>query len=372
MKHNKHTKLSKPKLGYFGRNEWSIIGTPCDNIKSLALKILNRFSTQYEMAYMEEDHNASDAQIENVSLYTDKINHQSLEWKRKPNAFHNRAIYNDRDIIIVNGNHHLGASQIVVIDKKKKESLSKKLDRLTDVKMVLFQEGEDEIWDFLLTNVAGISDLPKYKLSDVDGICTFLEQEFKQTIPVMKSLILVGGKSERMGLNKAEINYHGLSQKNYLKDLSYKYFNDVFLSFRHDQEVESENIIKDSFEGLGPFGAILSAFRTHPESAWLVIACDLPYINETAIDYLISKRNPSKIATAFLNPETNFADPLFTIWEPKSYMVLLQFLAQGYSCPRKVLINSDVELVDLPVGKKWLKNVNTPEEMEAAKRSFIG
>ena len=367
MKHQKHTKLNRPSYGYFGRNEWSIIGTPCDNIKALSLQILQRFSTDYNMAYMEEDHHASDAQIENVTLYTDRINYQSLEFKNKPNQYQNRALYNDRDIIIVNGNHHLAARQIVVIDEKKKESLSKKLDRLTNVRMVLFQKGHDEIWDYLLENIEGIDELPKFKLNDVKGICAQLESEFKVCLASMNTLVLAGGKSKRMGEDKAEIIYHTKSQKEHLKDLSAPFSEKVFLSIRNDQTTKEENVIKDKFEGLGPFGAILSAFREYPENAWLVLACDLPHVNEEAMSHLISKRNPSKIATAFLNPETGFADPLFTIWEPKSYLVLLQFLAQGYSCPRKVLINSDVELIELPKGKLWLKNVNTPEERKALK-----
>ena len=45
--------------------------------------------------------------------------------------------------------------------------------------------------------------------------------------------------------------------------------------------------------------------------------------------------------------------------------MLLQYLAQGYSCPRKMLINSDVEIVE--VNDNLIRNVNTPEEFEAAK-----
>jgi molybdopterin-guanine dinucleotide biosynthesis protein A len=60
---------------------------------------------------------------------------------------------------------------------------------------------------------------------------------------------------------------------------------------------------------------------------------------------------------------------LITIWEPKSYPVLLSFLAQGCSCPRKVLINSDVNLLSAPDPQE-LTNVNTPEEFEQVKKIF--
>ncbi|MDP5139269.1 MAG: NTP transferase domain-containing protein, partial [Spirosomaceae bacterium] len=131
---------------------------------------------------------------------------------------------------------------------------------------------------------------------------------------------------------------------------------------RAEQETDiSLPTISDKCVGLGPFGAILSAFQTDPNAAWLVVACDLPFVNEAALKQLISNRNSSKIGTAFYNPETEFPDPLFTVYEPKAYATMLQFLALGYSCPRKVLINSDTEVIQ-PINAQILENINTPEE----------
>ncbi|MFI5159446.1 MAG: hypothetical protein ACHQF4_11310, partial [Sphingobacteriales bacterium] len=67
-------------------------------------------------------------------------------------------------------------------------------------------------------------------------------------------------------------------------------------------------------------------------------------------------------ATTFGNGYEGFPEPLITIWEPKSYSVLLAFLAQGYSCPRKVLINNDAHLLTAPDANA-LTNVNTPGEL---------
>ena len=57
-------------------------------------------------------------------------------------------------------------------------------------------------------------------------------------------------------------------------------------------------------------------------------------------------------------------EPLITIWEPKSYGMMLALLAQGYSCPRKVLLNSDALSLTVP-NPAALTNVNTPEELKA-------
>ena len=119
---------------------------------------------------------------------------------------------------------------------------------------------------------------------------------------------------------------------------------------------------------MGPFGGICSAFQKDPNTAWLVIATDLPFINEEVIQLLLQKRNPSKVATAIRGKGNEFVEPLITIYEPKAYPVLLQYLAQGYSCPRKMLINSDVEIVE--VDASLIRNINTPEAFEVAKKEI--
>ena len=100
----------------------------------------------------------------------------------------------------------------------------------------------------------------------------------------------------------------------------------------------------------------------------MVLATDLPFVNEDLVKLLLEKRNPSKVATAIKGKGKQFPEPLITIYEPKAYPVLLQYLAQGYSCPRKMLINSNVEIVE--VEDDLIRNINTPEEFDAARKEL--
>jgi molybdopterin-guanine dinucleotide biosynthesis protein A len=86
------------------------------------------------------------------------------------------------------------------------------------------------------------------------------------------------------------------------------------------------------------------------------------------IDLLLKNRNPSKAATTIKGKGKQFPEPLITIWEPKSYKLLLNYLSQGYSCPRKVLINSDVEIIEIE--DEFIRNINTPEEFKAAHKEI--
>jgi molybdopterin-guanine dinucleotide biosynthesis protein A len=226
--------------------------------------------------------------------------------------------------------------------------------------------GETEIFDFVKAAIPNHQQIPVYRLSETDKIIQFFNNELQQSKPRLNGLILAGGKSERMGQDKGAINWHQKEQRYYLADLMKNYTEHVYISCRADQQQDIDlayQTLTDTFTGLGPYGAILSAFREQPENAWLVIACDLPLLDKDTLDFLIAHRDTSAIATAFQNAFDGFPEPLITIWEPKSYAMLLSFLARGYSCPRKVLINSDTKILQAP-NPDALTNVNTPQERE--------
>ncbi|MBO9617692.1 MAG: NTP transferase domain-containing protein [Niabella sp.] len=172
-----------------------------------------------------------------------------------------------------------------------------------------------------------------------------------------------------MGTDKDLIKWHNKEQRYYTADLLGNCCEDVFISCRQDQENEIDPAYKalpDTFLNMGPLGGILSAFRLHRDEAWLVVACDLPLVNETTIRYLMGNRNANKIATAYKSPVDGLPEPLITIWEPAGYPVLLNFLSKGITCPRKVLIQSSIQLLE-PLQPEALMNVNTPEEAVKAK-----
>lgn len=187
--------------------------------------------------------------------------------------------------------------------------------------------------------------------------------------PKLNGLVLAGGKSLRMGNPKDKINWHGKEQKYYAADFLAPFCDEVFISCRQDQLENFDtdyNALTDTFLNMGPFGGILSALRSQRDKAWLVVACDLPLLDEKSLEFLIENRNTEKVATTYESPFDGLPEPLITIWEPKSYSLLLNFLGSGNTCPRKVLINSDT-LILKPGNPDALMNVNTPEDMAKAK-----
>lgn len=183
-------------------------------------------------------------------------------------------------------------------------------------------------------------------------------------------LILSGGKSTRMGNDKGLIEYHGIPQRQYLYQLLETICDKTFFSIRSEQEKELNtdcNYIIDKNEYRGPLNGILSAHKDYPEVAWLVLACDLPLINEVSLKELVNQRDKSKVGTAFATNKSKLPEPLVAIWEPQGLQKAMTYMeTAGSSCPRKFLINTDVTLI-FPENDEVLYNANSLTEFEFAK-----
>lgn len=175
-----------------------------------------------------------------------------------------------------------------------------------------------------------------------------------------------------MQQDKSSIAYHGRPQWQYLYELLQELVPEVHLSCRPDQQAVFGNtapLIPDSMPNGGPATGLLSAAAAFPGTAWLVLACDLPLISHQSLQHLIAFRNPQMAATAFVSPVNQLPEPLIAIWEPAGLAVLEQSVASGKQCPRKALLQTDIQLLENPYAGEQF-NANTPEEMQEALKTL--
>ena len=388
-KRTKHAALARPDIGDFGRHELAILGAPCGDIQALVARLLPHLAPALRVAYVDADHAAGDAATDaHDSLATeprpaphvaesglsaelvDKITHRQLNLTRALDKFSQPELLAHESVVLVNGNHFRARQQVVIVDPRK--PLDKKLDRLTDVRLILLAEGQTELPAVLAEHLAAAPLPPVLSLSDTAGVAAFIRQWYLLAVPLLRGLVLAGGRSERMQTDKGALQYHALDQRQHTAALLAEFCPDVRVSVRPDQAADLPaglTPLPDTFLNLGPLGGVLSAFQADPNAAWLVLACDLPFLTRRTLDFLVTNRQPARAATSLKSPWDEFPEPLITIWEPRSYGQLLRFLSLGYSCPRKALINSDIALLPPPVPAE-LRNVNTPEERAAAEREL--
>ena len=367
-KHQKHTNLVRRNNDTFAPNEVTFLGTNCGTISKL-VNTLSEKLNQYNLAYFDASH--SKEVVPNIlSEYV--FHHEGnvvITSTGSINKFQQRLDFANYNLVFINGNHYKGAKQILILDEAKEASVLKRIEQLDDVQFVIKLKSETKVFPFLVEKYPNIVEKPVYDIHDINAIASHINTIIQDKIAPIKGLVLVGGKSTRMGSDKAQLNYYGKPQKEAAKTLLENCDLETFYSIGYSENTKVKtDEISDKFINLGPFGGICSAFQQDPNSAWLVIATDLPFVDEKLIELLLEKRNPSKAATAIKGKNKDFPEPLITIYEPKAYPILLQYLAQGYSCPRKMLINSDVEIIEIE--DNLIRNVNTPEEFKKAKEEI--
>lgn len=192
--------------------------------------------------------------------------------------------------------------------------------------------------------------------------------------PPLYGLVLGGGKSRRMGTDKATLNYQGRPQIAVAYDLLRSFCEETWVSLRPEQAQEpiyrDYPHLFDAYPGEGPLAAVVSAQMQKPGAAWLVIACDLPFLDPETLQHLLAKRDTQRHATAYLSRHDGRIEPLCAIYEPASAPLLAAAFTGGLRCARKGLESVTPLGLDLPKPQA-LENANTPEDREMFMRQII-
>ena len=188
--------------------------------------------------------------------------------------------------------------------------------------------------------------------------------------PPLYGLVLAGGRSARMGRDKASLTYGDRTpQLERAMSLLAPHVVRAYVSVRADQGADPLRArfaqIPDTIENLGPIAGLVAAQAQHPEVAWLVLACDLPLLDEETLLGLLRGRAPEREATAFRSSHDGLPEPLCAIYEPRSRHAVTAYVASGRHCPRKFLLGADTLLLEEP-NPRALDNINTPGEYGSA------
>lgn len=212
--------------------------------------------------------------------------------------------------------------------------------------------------------------VPHFDPTDVAGVAAAVRDHLLTLAArrPLHGLVLVGGRSTRMGRPKWALDFRGIPHAHYLHDLLTAHCDRVFLSIRPDQshvaELTAREHLVDRFQDLGPAGGILTAMTTYPDAAWLVLACDLPFVDDESITTLLRAREALRFATCFVRADGQ-PEPLCALYEPKARLRLFQLVALGRPRPRELLATVRTGTVE-GVDARTLMNANSQGEYEEA------
>lgn len=125
--------------------------------------------------------------------------------------------------------------------------------------------------------------------------------------PAFKSnaFILAGGKSSRMGTDKGLIDFNGKPMICHVIDHITLYFGTVSIISNNPLYRQFDlPVIEDRIKNIGPAGGILTALQLTDTSWNFFIACDLPYMDYSVIEFLIDTQFKGQAIVPVYNDNT--------------------------------------------------------------------
>jgi len=184
----------------------------------------------------------------------------------------------------------------------------------------------------------------------------------------LAGVVLAGGKSRRMGVDKSQINYKGEPHELYTARLLKPYCSEVCISKSPSEvtEIAGFRVVHDLADDRGPLHAIHSAFCCIPEKSLLIMACDLPFINEETIALLVQSRSKDHDVTCLRHHDKAYPEPLMAIYERHISVRLANALDKKVMSPTRLLEECKVKYVNIQ-DTKVLFNANEQVQKDKAR-----
>lgn len=128
----------------------------------------------------------------------------------------------------------------------------------------------------------------------------------------IEAFILAGGKSSRMGRDKALMLLDGKPMISYILDTINGFQVPIkIIANSEDYEKFGYEVVKDIIPEKGPMGGLYTAFHHNNRPYVLLISCDTPFISAEAVERLLNEMGKNLIAVAEIKGKIN---PLFAVY----------------------------------------------------------
>ncbi len=190
--------------------------------------------------------------------------------------------------------------------------------------------------------------------------------------PDLTVFILAGGKSTRMGVDKAFLALDGRTLLGRALDLARSVTPDVRIVGDPAKFSAYASVVEDVFGGCGPLGGIHAALRTSQSDLNLILAVDMPLVSPALLQYLIKC---AKTSTATVTvPRTNGRwQPLCAVYRREFADLAEEALREGRYKIDALFATQQTRTVEeeglkaAGFSPNMFQNLNTPEEFEAVK-----
>jgi len=187
------------------------------------------------------------------------------------------------------------------------------------------------------------------------------------------AFLLAGGKSTRMGADKAFVRLDGRMLLERALELARSVASDVRIVGESAKFAPFAPVVEDVFRECGPLGGIHAALRASRTELNVILAVDVPFVSGALLEYLIKRARGSAQATVTVAKTGGGWQPLCAVYRLEFVDAAEKALREGryridalFEEARTQVIGGE-ELDAAGFSLNMFRNLNTREELEAAR-----
>lgn len=213
-------------------------------------------------------------------------------------------------------------------------------------------------------------------------------------LPNVTGFVLAGGKSARMGHDKATLALNGRTLLEHALGVLRQVAGEVcILGSKHRYGAYNAPVIEDIYPGCGPLGGIHAGLRATKTDFNLIIAVDTPFLSPEFLGYMAERATESRAVVT--TPEiAEYRQPLCSVYSREFLPIAERALAgPGSISPRRrggaeektsrkskdfkivplfpepgTLVINEAEMARFAFAPEMFENLNTPEDLARARQ----
>jgi molybdopterin-guanine dinucleotide biosynthesis protein A len=189
----------------------------------------------------------------------------------------------------------------------------------------------------------------------------------------LTAFILAGGKSSRMGSDKAFVELDGRTLLARALDITRSVTPNVCIVGDPAKFSTFAATVEDIFPNCGPLAGIHAALHSSQTDLNLILAVDLPFVSSALLQFLIARAKSSTHSTVTVPRTTEGWQPLCALYRHPFAELADESLRDGsYKIDKLFSASStqtvtEQELETAGLSPKMFRNLNTPQDLLAAR-----
>ena len=139
------------------------------------------------------------------------------------------------------------------------------------------------------------------------------DRPMAKAIADLSAFVLAGGKSTRMGEDKAFLDFKGRTLLERALELAGAVASDVRIVGSAEKFAAHADVVEDVFQDCGPLAGIHAALRASSSELNLILAVDMPLVSEDLLRFLIARAESPTITVTVPRTEEGW-QPLCAVY----------------------------------------------------------